>query len=184
MIKSIFVFILMIFAYFIVTAAEAQPGHARHHRSHTQTPIVCNQLGCGDRTKTGSRPATDDGRNAVAAASVFDANGNAGVVGGRPAGCPYEFCGCEAARYVFGSDRPELNLASNWIRKFPRTAPAPGMAAVRSHHVMVLMRHIEGSEWLVHDGNSGGHLTREHVGSISGYVIVNPNGSRSASQAD
>ena len=184
MIKSVFVFTLVIFAYFIASAAEAEPRHARHHRSHTQTLIVCNQVGCSDRTKTGSRPATDDGRNAGAAAGALDANGNAGVVGSRPAGCPYEFCGCEAARYIFGSDRPELNLASNWIRKFPRAAPAPGMAAVRSHHVMVLMRHIEGSEWLVHDGNSGGHLTREHVVSISGYVIVDPNGSRSASQAN
>jgi hypothetical protein len=27
---------------------------------------------------------------------------------------------------------------------------------------------------MVHDGNSGGGLTREHVVSIRGYVIVNP----------
>lgn len=182
MIKPAFVFSLVIFAYFISTAAEAQHRHAHHHRPHTQALIVCNQLGCSDRSKTGSRAVTHAGRNAVAAASAFDANGN--VVGGRPAGCPYEFCGCEAARYVFGEMRPKLNLAANWIRKFPRAAPAPGMAAVRSHHVMVLMRHIDGNEWLVHDGNSGGHLTREHVRSIVGYVIVDPTGSRSASRTE
>ena len=35
----------------------------------------------------------------------------------------------------------------------------------------------EGNNWLVHDGNSGGGMTREHVRSIKGYVIVNPRGS-------
>jgi hypothetical protein len=39
------------------------------------------------------------------------------------------------------------------------------------------MSHVEGNNWLVHDGNSGGGLTREHVRSIKGYVIVNPRGS-------
>ena len=97
------------------------------------------------------------------------------VVGRRPDGCPRQFCGCEASRYVFGKVRPELNLASNWAR-FPRTSPAAGMVAVRNHHVMVLMRHASGNEWLVHDGNSGNGLTREHVMPISGYTIVNPHG--------
>lgn len=102
------------------------------------------------------------------------------VIGGRPAGCPYAFCGCEASRYLFGRIIPDLNLAYNWIRKFPRTAAAPGMAAARNHHVMVLISHAGGNDWLVHDGNSGHHLTREHVRSIAGYVIVNPHGSRYA----
>jgi hypothetical protein len=114
-------------------------------------------------------------------ANQVDANGNAAVIGGRPAGCPHEFCGCEASLYVFGGARRELNLASAWMRKFPRAQPAAGMAAVRSHHVMILMRHIVGSDWLVHDGNSGNHLTREHVRSIAGLVIVDPHGTRSAS---
>jgi hypothetical protein len=113
----------------------------------------------------------------VRTSRVIDANGN--VVGRRPNGCPASFCGCEASRYLFGKVRPELNLASNWMR-FPRAAPAPGMAAVRNHHVMVLMSHSGGNEWLVHDGNSGGGMTREHVRSINGYIIVDPQGSRSA----
>ena len=49
------------------------------------------------------------------------------------------------------------------------------MAAVRNHHVMVLMSHVGGSDWMVHDGNSGGGLTRDHVRSINGYIIVDPN---------
>lgn len=58
------------------------------------------------------------------------------------------------------------------------------MAAVRSHHVMILMSHVDGKDWLVHDGNSGNHLTREHVRSIAGYVIVDPHGARAASAVD
>jgi len=95
------------------------------------------------------------------------------VLGGRPAGCPRSFCGCEASLYRFGRIIPELNLASNW-RRFPRAAPAPGMAAVRSGHVMILQSQVEGNVWSVHDGNSGGHLTRDHVRSIAGYTIVDP----------
>ncbi len=97
------------------------------------------------------------------------------VVGGRPAGCPNAFCGCEASLYRFGRVIPELNLASNW-RRFPRTAPAPGMAAVRSGHVMILEQQVAGNVWTVHDGNSGGHVTREHARSLAGYTIVDPSG--------
>jgi hypothetical protein len=39
---------------------------------------------------------------------------------------------------------------------------------------MVLISHVGGSDWLVHDGNSGGHKTREHVRSIAGYIVVDP----------
>jgi hypothetical protein len=141
---------------------------APRHKQQRQT-IVCDLRGCSDQA------AQARVRGAEANAAV-DANGGA-VTSRRPEGCPRAFCGCEASLYVFGKIRPELNLASNWIRKFPRTSPASGMAAARSGHVMVLMSHVEGNNWLVHDGNSGGGLTREHVRSISGYVIVNPRGS-------
>lgn len=107
-------------------------------------------------------------------AQARDANGNPTVIGGRPAGCPRAFCGCEASIYVFGRIIPELNLAANWIRKFRRTSPAPGMAAARSGHVMILISHVEGKDWLVHDGNSGRRLTRRHVRSIAGFKIVDP----------
>ena len=103
-------------------------------------------------------------------------NSRATVVGGRPTDCPRSFCGCEASHYLFGHVRADLNLAFNWKRKFPRTSPAPGMAAVRNHHVFVLMSHVDGNKWLVHDGNSGHGLTREHVRSINGYTVVNPQG--------
>jgi hypothetical protein len=150
------------------TAADATPrGNARNNGT-----VVCNELGCSD-TPRGGQGAT----NAI---ETIDANGNSTVVGGRPTGCPRQFCGCEASLYIFGEIRPMLNVARNWRSMFPRTAPAPGMVAARKHHVMVLMSHVEGDEWLVHDGNSGGGLTREHVRSIRGYTIVNPHGARTA----
>jgi hypothetical protein len=95
------------------------------------------------------------------------------VVSRRPSGCPHAFCGCEASLYKFGRIIPQLNLASNW-RRFPRAVAAPGMAAVRSGHVMILQRQVAGNVWYVHDGNSGGHVTREHPRSIAGYTIVDP----------
>jgi hypothetical protein len=145
-------------------SANATP----RHKQQRQT-IACDMRGCSDHVQQAGTARAE-------ANATVDANGSA-VVNRRPQGCPHAFCGCEASLYVFGKIRPELNLASNWIRKFPRTSPAPGMAAARSGHVMVLMSHVEGNNWLVHDGNSGGGLTREHVRSISGYVIVNPRGS-------
>jgi hypothetical protein len=141
--------------------------------------IVCNQQGCSDR-QFAARTQVAEVRAAVTRYRS-DPNGNdVTVIGGRPAGCPHAFCGCEASRYVFGEMRPDLYLATNWMRKFPRAMPAPGMAAVRSGHVMVLISHVEGNDWLVHDGNSGGGLTRRHVRSISGHAIVDPQGSRTA----
>jgi hypothetical protein len=145
----------------ITSVADAKHRHVYHPRAQ-----ICNERGCSSQA------------HAARAENKIDANGN--VVGHRPAGCPHAFCGCEASRYLFGTIHAELNLASNWIRKFPRTSPAPGMAAVRNHHVMVLMSHSDSSNWLVHDGNSGGGLTRDHVRSISGYIIVDPQGSRLA----
>ena len=160
--------ILAIAVLLTIPRAQAAEGHHhvkhhfRHHAHHTARHHRRN------RPRGYDHPTNEDEGNA------------SGVLGGRPAGCPHSFCGCEASRYLFGRIIPALNLASNWARKFPRTSPAPRMAAVRSHHVFVLMSHVGGSNWLVHDGNSGGHLTREHARSIAGYVIVNPNGSRIA----
>ena len=185
MIKSRFVFITALFASLAASAASAQHRSAHHHRGQAaQATVVCDLRGCSDRVTARPRHQDATARDAFAAASPLDANGNTVVVAGRPAGCPYEFCGCEASRYVFGEIRRELNLASAWAKKFPRTAPAAGMAAVRNHHVMILMSHVDGSDWLVHDGNSGNHLTREHVRSIAGYVIVDPHGTRAASLSD
>ncbi len=98
----------------------------------------------------------------------------------HPSGCPSRaFCGCGASIEVFGKSIRELWLASNWF-KFPRTSPAPGMVAVRRHHVFVI-REVKGPGLvLAYDANSGGHRTRLHLRRLSGYTIVNPRGARYA----
>jgi hypothetical protein len=140
-------------------AAEAHPHHQHHYRHHhfTYRHQYLNSM----------------------ASIAGDMQVSERVVGGRPSGCPHAFCGCEASLYKFGRIIPELNLAANW-RRFPRAAPASGMAAVRSGHVMILQQHVAGDIWLVHDGNSGGHATREHPRSIAGYSIVDPGAGSSA----
>ena len=153
----------------LAVSASATPRHG--HKQSRQT-ITCDERGCSDR----ATPAPAANTYSTASTATDANGGGAVVIGRRPAGCPRAFCGCEASLYLFGKIRPELNLAANWIRKFPRTSPAPGMAAARSGHVMVLMSHVEGNDWLVHDGNSGGGLTRQHIRSIRGYTIVNPRG--------
>lgn len=160
-------YLVVILSITALAPVDARPKHPLHqHSQMISVPIVCNRFGCSDRAHAGRIKNP-----------VLDANGNR-VVGRRPAGCPHAFCGCEASLYLFGKIRPDLNLAANWLRDFPRTMPAPGMVAARRHHVMVLMHHVSGSDWLVHDGNSGGGLTRNHVMSIRGYTIVDPHGSR------
>jgi hypothetical protein len=104
----------------------------------------------------------------------IDHTSYAGEIVAHPAGCPRSaYCGCGAAVRVFGHPVRELWLAANWF-KFPRAEAAPGMAAVRRHHVFVLEQHLRGDTWLVYDANSGGHATRLHGRSIAGFAIVNP----------
>lgn len=145
---------LIIILCLLTTAAQA----SHHHRA---TP-ACDGWFCG----LGPAP--------TAKTHQFPALGRAGTVVGHPSGCPGRaFCGCGASVRVFGHPVRSLYLAANWLR-FPRAAPAPGMAVARRHHVMVLESHVGGNDWLVYDANSGRHATRVHVRSIAGYTIVNP----------
>lgn len=98
----------------------------------------------------------------------------------HPSGCPYRaFCGCGTAVHLLGAPVRSLWLASNWSR-FPRTAPAPGMAAYRNHHVFAIERVLGNGMVVAYDPNSGGHATRIHVRSLRGYTVVNPHGARYA----
>jgi len=146
------------------TGHRAYSRHASHHRyvyrSYSRRAYATRGYGLQNFRQAWAMATPDSGER---------------VIGSRPSGCPNRFCGCEASLYKFGRIIPELNLASNWYR-FPRTAPAPGMAAVRPGHVMILESQVSGNVWNVHDGNSGGHVTREHARSLAGYTIVNPNG--------
>ena len=70
---------------------------------------------------------------------------------------------------------------SNWF-KFPHAHPAAGMVAVRNHHVMYIMAYDGNGNATVYDPNSGGHQTRIHTRSLSGYSVRDPHGSRVASR--
>ena len=174
----------------VLISSAAQAHNHRHYRHHHHQPnhrtidklptvgrssiISCDQYGCrgGQSKRTTERP--------IRQARHYSSG--RGVIGGRRAGFPYAFCGAEASYYVFGVAKRELWLAANWMWKFHRAPPAPGMAAARPGHVFILIRYIAGNDWLVHDGNSGHHQTREHVRSIRGYVIVNPHSARYSSR--
>ncbi len=107
-----------------------------------------------------------------------DANGNnvpTQVIGGRPAGCPRAYCGCGLRKFL-GIDDVRLNLAANWAKLFPHTHAQSGVAAARSHHVMWLIAHVQGSQWLVRDYNSGGGLSRIHVRDVRGFQFVSVTG--------
>ena len=104
-----------------------------------------------------------------------------GVIGGRPAGCPHRYCGCAVSLKVFGRMVKGLNLAANWKHRFPRAHPGPGMVAARSGHVFLIVSMIDGKTALAYDPNSGGGKTRIHPRPLRGYTVVDPNGSRVAS---
>ena len=154
------------------------PAHAfqRHHHHHHRSAAG---------SSGGCLPTNDGHMNcasgAQASAPMIDANGttvaDAGnIIGSRPEGCPHAYCGCGLRKYLGLADT-RLNLASNWSRLLPRAAgPAPGLAAVRSGHVMYIEAAAGSGQWLIRDYNSGGGLSRLHVRDVRGYVFVNPRG--------
>lgn len=158
-----------------VTLALVASAQARPHKAKSAAPaiITCNQQGCSDRVtdytpersnRTSERRIETDGA----------------VVGGRPAGCPWRYCGCGVSLKVFGKIIPKLNLALNWKIIFPRTEPAAGMVAARSGHVFYIMSVVDAQTVVAYDPNSGGSKTRIHTVSLRGYTVVNPHGSKLA----
>lgn len=177
-----------IVALFLTTgAAEARHHQHHHHYRHhstvshkadaifTQASSGCvsdndGHTRCGGQAeRTGGLPIEGARHYRIAQNWAEDE----GVVP-HPAGCPHTaFCGCGASVEIFGKPIRELYLAANWF-KFPRTSPAPGMVAVRQHHVFVIRAvHGDGTV-LAYDANSGGHKTRVHTVSLNGFSVRNP----------
>lgn len=143
--------------------------------------VSCGRFGCSDWHTPRRRLQKPTGRHRrmrVGRAWAADANGNTTrrVIGSRPAGCPHAYCGCGLAHYLGLHDK-RLWKAWNWARLFPRTSPHAGAAAVRHHHVMLLVRHVKGDQWMVRSYNGGHHLSWLYVVSVRGYVFVNPHAS-------
>lgn len=176
----------------ILTAIVSTGANARtRHQSELFVPVFDRHGGGYVRTaqqvaglKQIRRKHFKHKRRGIAAPSSIarsrSHSGSAQIVA-HPAGCPSRaFCGCGASIEVFGRSIRELWLARNWF-KFPPAAPAPGMVAVRRHHVFVI-REVRGPGLvLAYDANSGGHKTRIHLRSLAGYSVRNPRGSRYAS---
>ncbi len=141
----------------IASPAEARTKHHKHYQHHRH-----------HIHKYTAPPA-----RAYRTRQVYDANANVAVIGGRPAGCPYQFCGCGLRKYLGITDK-RLDLAWNWAKFFPRATPRPGVAAVHHHHVMLLVSHVSGSNWIVRDYNGGRHLSYIHERNVAGYVFVDP----------
>lgn len=161
---------MVLFCLFFAFPAQARQYHHRHHRHvhhhRTAAPVANPFVGWWNQPAVSYAPRV--------ARTVPERAVARGEVVAHPVGCPMRaFCGCGAAVRVFGHSVRELWLAANWFR-FPRASPAPGMVAVRRHHVMVLEADLGGGVWQVYDANSGRHLTRVHARSIAGYVIVSP----------
>ncbi len=143
----------------IFSCLLAVPAWAHHHR-HTDAAIHVVAVHPDDFSRGYGHV---DRGVAVAAQSMP-----------HPAGCPSTaFCGCGASIEVFGHSIRDLWLASNWFR-FPVAAPAPGMVAVRQHHVFVIRQVLGNGRVFAYDANSGGHMTRIHEVSLAGYSIRNP----------
>ena len=147
-----------------------------------QYKTVCDdKTACSDRNQSVRKIGRISilHRRATRSSSAFasaqlDASGNnVSIIGGRPAGCPHEYCGCGLRTYLGLSDK-RLNLAWNWARFFPRTSAHAGAAAVRRGHVMLLESQVSGSVWIVRDYNSGSGFSRVHERDVRGYIFVDP----------
>lgn len=180
------VLVVLLFVGFLNNPAAAYHRHGYHHRAyhhvvqrHFATPA--SDRGCAFTNEGREQCASAVRQNRMAA---IDDSGNrayasadtGSIIGARPDGCPHAYCGCGLRKYLGLSD-VRLNLASNWARFFPReAAPRPGLAAVRSGHVMYIEAAAGNGGWLIRDYNSGGGLSRLHVRDLRGYVFVNPHG--------
>jgi len=176
-------FRVFLIAALVLIPATAQAKHRHHSHRNAHTAFISTQA-ASYTDKTDPRYSAiimPMGRGHLRESVISRGYDMAEhVIGGRPAGGPHAYCGCGAALYVFGVNRRDLWPASAWFR-FPSAAPGPGMAAVRNHHVAIIIGGSAGA-WLLHDSNSGGGLTREHVRDLRGYRIVDPHGGRYASR--
>lgn len=139
------------------------------HSRPAEAIVTCDERGCSD-WHTSPPPAVE---HRARTRETVDASGNAIVFGGRPAGCPRAYCGCGLRKYL-GIDDASLDLAWNWARKFQRAQAGPGMAVVWRHHVALIVEVVGPGKARLRDYNSGNGLSRIHVRSIAGAVVVNP----------
>lgn len=156
------------------TKADAKPRKLKRTHSIHQSVPACTFNNDGRVICMGSAGQPQSGRSlTVRQVGRVALMTGATVIGGRPAGCPHRYCGCGLRKYL-GIEDKSLDLAWNWARKFHRTSAAPGAVAVRHGHVMMIVSHVSGSNYIVRDYNGGRGLSYIHERSVRGYVFVNP----------
>lgn len=147
----------------MVVSSRADTAEQNPNYSVSQTGAV--RVAKVHRVPHGRRHA----RSLRAAPVHIDANGTrAEIIGGRPAGCPHAYCGCGLRKYLGISDA-RLDLAWNWTKYYRGDQPV----AVWHHHVALIEQMVGPRLALLRDFNSGGGLSRLHVRSIAGAVIIN-----------
>ncbi len=140
-----------------------RPAHHHHHARHSHWHVQRPHSHPARRYAGHDRSSRETNRQASGRVDLP-----------HPVGCPHtEFCGCGASVDIFGHAIRSLFLAANWFQ-FPAAAPAPGMVAVRRHHVMVIRRPLPGNKAIVYNANGGNHRTYIGVRSLAGYSIRNP----------
>ena len=174
----------------VLSPAEARHRHhANHGHKHYAQTYKSVHSGLFDQAAIAPYPTEQTRQNRIIASPmgkrhIAPSNGYSmaeGIVG-NPAGCPRTaFCGCAASVEVFGHPIRELYLAANWFR-FAHASPAPGMVAVRNHHVFVIRQVNGDGTVLAYDGNSGGHKTRIHTVSLRGFSVRDPHSRQVASR--
>lgn len=169
----------LLFVAFLVSPAEARKARVAHPDCNVAFP--CIDVSASPRGERAVKAMGGFG----SAQRVYQPRAEithqrpANTVVAHPAGCPARaFCGCGTAVRLLGSPVRSLWLAANWLR-FPRAAPAPGMAAARRGHVFAIEQVLGNGKVLAYDPNSGGRKTRIHVRSLAGYTVVNPHGANS-----
>lgn len=155
-----------------------QKHYARHSPTIGATAVILDIASLPaypvEMTRSGMRARAEPmGRRQIAPSNGYSMASDERVIG-HPEGCPRSaFCGCGASVRIFGYPIRDLYLASNWF-KFAHAAPGPGMVAVRNHHVFVIEQVNGDGTVVAWDANSGGHATRIHTVSLSGYSVRDP----------
>lgn len=165
------------------SAARASIGDNQDRKIERSAPKIANHRA----THRAARKRTRVVKVVQRKQTVAVVRSKAEIVGSRPAECHIRiagrlipYCMCALSVKIFGKVIPDLNLAANWPKRFPKARPEPGMVAARPGHGFQLLAHVRGDVWKVWDANSGGGLIRIHERSIAGYQIVNPHASRMA----
>ena len=165
----------LIAAFLVAITSSAEARHRHPHNtvlSHTNAQ-QCEYDNFG-KVKCGFSPITASTAFKTDKIGISQAVDYVERIVSNPTGCPRtQFCGCGASVRIFGHPVRDLYLAANWFR-FAHASPAPGMVAVRSHHVFVIEQVNGDGTVVAYDANSGGHATRIHTVSLSGYSVRDP----------